>query len=74
MPGQKAGARPLTYIPTGEGWLYMAAIMDLHTRKPDVERQSEVVGWSMRDHLRAELATTARGDTGLAVGEGATAT
>ena len=29
----------------------MAAIMDLHTRK--------VVGWSMRDHLRAELATSA---------------
>ena len=35
----------------GEGWLYMAAIMDLHTRK--------IVGWSMRDHLRAELATSA---------------
>ena len=31
--------------------LYMAAIMDLHTRK--------IVGWSMRDHLRAELATSA---------------
>ena len=41
----------LTYIPTGEGWLYMAAIMDLHTRK--------IIGWSMRDHLRAELATSA---------------
>ncbi len=41
----------LTYIPTGEGWLYMAAIMDLHTRK--------IVGWSMRDHLRAELAISA---------------
>jgi putative transposase len=41
----------LTYITTGEGWLYMAAIMDLHTRK--------IVGWSMRDHLRAELATSA---------------
>lgn len=41
----------LTYIPTGEGWLYMAAIMDLHTRK--------IVCWSMRDHLRAELATSA---------------
>ena len=36
---------------TGEGWLYMAAIMDLHTRKS--------VGWPMRDHLRAELATSA---------------
>jgi putative transposase len=41
----------LTYIPTGEGWLYMAAVMDLHTRK--------IVGWSMRDHLRAELAVAA---------------
>jgi transposase InsO family protein len=41
----------LTYIPTGEGWLYLAAIMDLHTRK--------IVGWAMRDHLRAELATSA---------------
>jgi transposase InsO family protein len=41
----------LTYIATGEGWLYMAAIMDLHTRK--------IVGWAMRDHLRAELAISA---------------
>jgi transposase InsO family protein len=41
----------LTYIPTGEGWLYLAAVMDLHTRK--------IVGWAMRDHLRAELATSA---------------
>ena len=41
----------LTYIPTGEGWLYLAAIMDLHTRK--------IVGWAMRDHFRAELATSA---------------
>jgi len=49
----------LTYIATGEGGLYVAAIMDLHTRKPDAERPSEIVGWSMRDHLRAELATSA---------------
>lgn len=58
----------LTHIPTGKGWLHMAAIMDLHTRKPDAERQSranrqgdfaEIVGWSMRNHLRAELATAA---------------
>ncbi len=41
----------LTYIATGEGWLYLAAIMDLHTRK--------IVGWSMRDHLKAELAMSA---------------
>ena len=37
----------------------MAAIMDLHTRKPDAARQSEIVGWAMRDHLRAEPATSA---------------
>ncbi len=38
----------ITYLPTGEGWLYLAAVLDLATRK--------VVGWSMRDHMRAELA------------------
>ena len=41
----------ITYIPTGEGWLYLAAIMDLFSRK--------IVGWAMRDHLRTELASTA---------------
>ena len=41
----------LTYMPTGEGWLYLAAILDLATRK--------VVGWSMRDHMRIELTLAA---------------
>src|SRR4051812_37283407 len=41
----------ITYIPTGEGWLYLAVILDLITRK--------VVGWAMRDHMRAELAIAA---------------
>jgi transposase InsO family protein len=41
----------ITYIPTGEGWLYLAVILDLFTRK--------VVGWAMRDHMRAELTTAA---------------
>ncbi|PZO61718.1 MAG: IS3 family transposase [Pseudoxanthomonas suwonensis] len=41
----------ITYLPTGEGWLYLAAVLDLATRK--------VVGWSMRDHMRAELACAA---------------
>jgi transposase InsO family protein len=36
-----------TSIPTGEGWLYLAAVLDLATRK--------VVGWAMRDHMRTEL-------------------
>jgi putative transposase len=41
----------LSYIPTGEGWLYLAAIKDLATR--------EIVGWGMADHLGAELARDA---------------
>src|SRR5258707_118615 len=36
----------ITYIPTGEGWLYLPVILDLFTRK--------AVGWAMRDHMRAE--------------------
>lgn len=41
----------ITYLPTGEGWLYLAAILDLATRK--------IVGWSMRDHMRTELTMVA---------------
>jgi putative transposase len=41
----------IAYIPTGEGWLYLAVIRDLFTR--------EVVGWAMRDHMRAELTIAA---------------
>jgi putative transposase len=41
----------ITYIPTGEGWLYLALVLDLFTRK--------VVGWAMRDHMRAELTIAA---------------
>ncbi len=41
----------ITYIPTAEGWLYLAAVMDLFSRK--------IVGWAMRDHMQAELASSA---------------
>lgn len=41
----------ITYIPTGEGWLYLAVVLDLFTRK--------IVGWAMRDHMRAELTIAA---------------
>jgi transposase InsO family protein len=41
----------ITYIETDQGWLYLAAVMDLYSRK--------IVGWAMRDHLRTELALTA---------------
>ena len=37
----------LTYVPTDEGWLYLAVVLDLFSRK--------VVGWAMRDHMRTEL-------------------
>ena len=48
-----------TYLSTGEGWLYLAAVLDLATRKPDAERQSEIVGWFMREHMRTELTSAA---------------
>ena len=41
----------ITYIPTGEGWLYLAVILDLFSRK--------VVGWAMRERMRAELTMAA---------------
>jgi len=37
----------ITYLWTGEGWLYLAVLLDLYSRR--------VVGWSMADHMRAEL-------------------
>jgi putative transposase len=37
----------ITYVPTGEGWLYLAAVLDAFSRR--------VVGWAMADHLRTEL-------------------
>jgi putative transposase len=41
----------ITYLPTGEGWLYLAVLLDAHSRR--------VVGWAMADHLRTELALDA---------------
>lgn len=41
----------ITYIPTGEGWLYVAAIEDLFSRR--------IVGWSAKSHMRKELVTSA---------------
>jgi putative transposase len=37
----------ITYIPTGEGWLYLAAVMDLCSRR--------IVGWSMACRLTSKL-------------------
>jgi putative transposase len=37
----------ITYIRTWQGWLYLAAVMDLHSRK--------IVGWSMKSSLERSL-------------------
>ena len=37
----------ITYIPTDGGWLYLAVVLDLFSRK--------AIGWAMRDYLRTEL-------------------
>jgi putative transposase len=41
----------ITYVPTDEGWLYLAVVLDLFSRR--------VIGWSMADHLRTQLALDA---------------
>jgi len=41
----------ITYIRTWEGWLYLATVIDLGSRR--------VVGWSMADHMRTELVADA---------------
>jgi transposase InsO family protein len=41
----------MTYLPTGEGGLYLAIVLDLCSRA--------VVGWSMADHRRAALVNQA---------------
>jgi transposase InsO family protein len=46
QPNQ-AWATDITYIPTDEGWLYLAGVIDLCSRK--------LVGWATADHLRADL-------------------
>lgn len=50
----------ITYIDTPEGWLYLCVCIDLFTRK--------VVGWSMADHMKAQLVVDAfvsgRGNAG----------
>jgi len=49
----------ITYVRPAEAFIYLAVVLDAFSRKPDAERQSEVVGWAMADHLRASLALDA---------------
>jgi transposase InsO family protein len=44
-------ASDITYVPTGEGFLFLAVVLDLASRR--------VVGWSMQETLEASLAVTA---------------
>jgi transposase InsO family protein len=41
----------ITYLPTEEGWLYLATVIDLHNR--------EVAGHAMAAHMRTELVSAA---------------
>jgi transposase InsO family protein len=44
-------AADITFIPTGEGWLYLAAVEDLYSRK--------IVGWSMGSRIDSRLVVDA---------------
>ena len=48
-PGEPdvAWVQDITYIPTGEGWLFLASVLDLGSRR--------MLGYSMADHMRTEL-------------------
>ena len=43
----RAWVADITYVPTGEGWLYLAAVLDLASRR--------IVGWSMAERMPAKL-------------------
>jgi transposase InsO family protein len=43
----RAWAGDITYVPTAQGWLYVAVVLDLKSRR--------VIGWSMRDSLEQTL-------------------
>jgi len=49
----QAWATDITYIPTGEGWLYLAVILDLHSRF--------AVGWAMSARITDDLTLDALG-------------
>ena len=52
MPGTRL-CGDITYLKTGEGWLYLATVIDLCT--------GMVIGWNMDRHMRTELCTGALG-------------
>ena len=48
-----AWCQDITYVPTGEGWLFLASVLDLGSRR--------MLGYSMADHMRTELVLDALG-------------
>jgi putative transposase len=50
VPNQKS-VTDFTYIWTAEGWLYVAAVLDLYSRR--------IVGWSMQDNMASQLVVDA---------------
>jgi len=44
-------ATDITYVWTGQGWLYLAVVLDLFARR--------VIGWAVAEHLRTELVSAA---------------
>lgn len=49
-PDQKSGV-DISYVWTAEGWLYLAIVLDLYSRR--------IVGWAASDRLKKDLAITA---------------
>jgi transposase InsO family protein len=47
----EAWVADITYVPTDEGWLYVAGVLDLCSRK--------LVGWSMAEHMETDLVADA---------------
>ena len=47
----QAWAGDITYIPSSNGWLYLAVVIDLFSRR--------VIGWCLADHMRSSLVTAA---------------
>ena len=44
-------AGDITFIPTSQGWRYLALVIDLYSRR--------IVGWSLANHMRADLVCNA---------------
>ena len=51
VAANQAWVSDITYIRTRSGWLYLAAVLDLYSRK--------IVGWAMAPTMPAELVCTA---------------